>query len=96
MGISSYLVYSSDSKNRKKALIIYGIQLLLNASWTFFFFNVKWFLFAFVLVLIILLLTIWMTVEFYKINKVSAFLQVPYIVWLIFASILSYNVYLLN
>lgn len=96
MGISSYLIYESDSKEKGKALLIYGIQLILNSLWTFFFFNLKWFLFSFILVIIILILVIIMTYKFYNINKVAAYLQIPYILWLVFASILSFNVYLLN
>ena len=96
MGISSYLIFESDSSEKDSALLIYGIQLVINSLWTFFFFNLKWFLISFVLVLIILLLVIVMIIKFYKINKTAAYLQIPYVVWLIFAAILSYNVFLLN
>lgn len=96
MGISSYLIFESDSSEKDSALTIYGIQLIINSLWTYFFFNLKWFLFSFILVLIILLLVIVMIIKFYKINKTAAFLQIPYVIWLIFAAILSYNVFLLN
>ena len=86
----------SDSKDKKSALIIYGIQLILNSLWTFFFFNLQWFLFSFILVLIILVLVLIMIYKYYKINKAAALLQIPYVLWLIFASVLRYNVYLLN
>lgn len=94
MGISSYLIYMKDKES--KSLKIYLIQLIINSLWTFFFFNKKWFLFSFFLVIIILILVIIMTKKFYKIDKRAAYLQIPYIIWLIFASILSLNVYLLN
>ena len=96
MGISSYLIHESDTNKKNSALTIYAIQLIINSLWTYFFFNLKWFLFSFILVLIILLLVIIMFIKFYKINKTSAYLQIPYIIWLIFAAILSLNVYLLN
>ena len=96
MGISSYLVYESSSNDKQSALIVYGIQLFINSLWTYFFFNLKWFLFSFILVLIILLLVIIMIVKFYRINKTAVYLQIPYVLWLIFAAILSYNVFLLN
>lgn len=96
MGISSYLILESTNDNKKGALMIYGIQLLLNASWTYFFFNLNWFLFSFILVIIILILVIIMFKKFYGINKTAAYLQIPYVIWLIFAAILSYNVFLLN
>lgn len=96
MGISSYLIYESDSNEKYLALVIYGIQLIINSLWTFFFFKLKWFLFSFILVLIILLLVIVMIIKFYKINKIAAYLQIPYVIWLIFAAVLSYSVFLLN
>ncbi|MBR3198470.1 MAG: tryptophan-rich sensory protein [Bacilli bacterium] len=96
MGVSTYLIIESKNTDNNRPLILYSIQLILNASWTFFFFNLKWFLFSFILIIIILILVILMTTEFYKIKPLAAYLQIPYILWLIFAAILSYNVYLLN
>lgn len=96
MGISSYLIFSSTNKNKKNALITYGIQLILNSLWTFFFFNLNWYLFSFIWILLILFFVIIMFYQFYKINKTAAFLQIPYILWLIFASIITLNVYILN
>ena len=96
MGIASYLVYESDDTSKGNALFVYGVQLVINSLWTFFFFNLKWFLFSFILVLVILLLVIVTFIKFYKINKYSSYLLIPYILWLAFAAILSYNVYLLN
>lgn len=96
MGISAYMIETSDDVRKDKALTIYYIQLILNASWTIFFFKLKWFLFSTVLVLIIFGLTIYMIIEFYKIKKAAAYLNIPYALWLIFAGILSYNVYMLN
>ena len=47
MGISSYIIYTSDSQDKNKALLFYGIQLVLNSLWTLFFFRLNWFLFSF-------------------------------------------------
>ncbi len=96
MGISSYIIYNDNTTYKKKALILYAIQLIINGIWSIIFFRFKLFLLAFITIIILLLLTIYMTIEFYKINKTSAYLQIPYIIWLIFASILSYSVYILN
>lgn len=96
MGISSYIIYESDDLGKLEALRIYGIQLVVNSLWTLFFFKLNWFLFSFILVLIILGLVIVMVLKFYNIDKVAAYLQIPYILWLCFASVLSLNVYLLN
>lgn len=96
MGISSYIVYMSNSQHKKSSLILYGIQLILNASWTIFFFGLKWYLFAFFIVLLIIILVAIMIYKFYKINKWAGLIQIPYLLWLIFAAFLNYNVYLLN
>jgi len=96
MGVSSYLVFESNDLDRFSALKIYFIQLVINSLWSFFFFTLNWFLFSFVLVLIILVLVVIMTLKFYNINKISGYLQIPYMIWLSFASILSLSVYLLN
>ena len=96
MGISSYIVYKSNDIGKKEALTLYGAQLLINASWTFFFFNLKWYLFSFFLILLILVLAIIMTEKFYLINKKAGLLQIPYLLWLIFAAVLNYSIYSLN
>ena len=97
MGISSYIIYKSEENNiKKESLKIYLLQLILNSSWTFFFFKLNYFLFSTFLILIILILVLIMIYKFYKINKLSAYLQIPYTLWLTFALILSYNVFLLN
>lgn len=96
MGISSYMIYESNNERKGSALLIYGIQLILNSLWSLFFFKLKMFLFASILILIILGMVIVMMYKYYKIKPLAAYLQIPYMLWLIFAFILSINVYMLN
>lgn len=96
MGISSYIIYTSNDKNKKKALTLYTIQLIVNSLWTFFFFNLGLLLFSFWWILLMIVLVISMIYSFYKINPIAAYLQIPYIIWLMFAAFLNYNIYLLN
>ena len=96
MGISSYLIYKSNNLEKDKALIIYIIQLILNSLWTLFFFNFKWYFFSFLWILLIIFFVILMIREFSSINKKAALLQIPYLLWLIFAAILNLQVFLLN
>ena len=96
MGISSYFIYQSNSKDKKCALIIYGIQLFFNMMWTFFFFRLKLYLFAFIWLIILIILVIVMIYKFYKIDKKAGLLQLPYLIWITFASILNFSIYLLN
>lgn len=96
MGISSYLVYISDSVYKKIGLIFYAIQLVVNALWTMIFFRFENFLFAFIWLLLLLGIVLMMLFYFYKSDKKAFYLQIPYLIWLIFALILNYSIYTLN
>lgn len=96
MGISAYLIYISDSPYKKNALTIYILQLIVNFSWSFIFFNMQDFLLAFIWLVILWLLIIVMIKYFANINKAAAYLQFPYLLWLSFAGYLNLAVYLLN
>jgi len=96
MGISSYIIYTSDSTNKNNALIIYVSQLVLNSLWTLFFFRFELLLFSFWWILLIIAFVVLMIYNFYKIKPIAAYLQIPYLLWLIFAAILNYSIYLLN
>lgn len=98
MGISSYLIYTSDANEEKKksALSIYLIQLILNSLWSLIFFRFDLYLFAFIWIILIIITVIIMIYKFIKINPIAGYLQIPYLIWLIFASILNYSIYLLN
>lgn len=94
MGVSDYLV--KEELNTDKSLKIYQIQLGVNLLWSFVFFTFKWYLFAFLWIILLIVLVIKMIKEFLSINKLSAYLQIPYLLWIIFAAILNFSIYLLN
>lgn len=96
MGISAYLIYRSDSLYRNSALRIYATQLVVNFFWSIIFFNLEMYLFAFLWLLLLLLMIILMIMSFSKINKTAAYLQIPYLLWVIFAGYLNLGIYLLN
>lgn len=96
MGVSSYLVWKSDSLLRKSSLKIYAAQLAVNFFWTIIFFNLKGYLFAFIWLLLLLVLIWFMILSFGRINKTAAYLQVPYLLWTFFAGYLNLGIYLLN
>ncbi len=98
MGISSYLVCynKTDKKFKTTACIIYIVQLIVNSLWTLFFFRFNMLLFSFIWLILLLILVIVMIIKFYKIKPLSAYLQVPYVLWLIFAAILNFSIYWLN
>ncbi|MGV8141754.1 MAG: TspO/MBR family protein [Candidatus Woesearchaeota archaeon] len=94
MGISLYLAIKN--KVGKNAIIIFAAQLILNTLWTIIFFGMQNPLLAFVEI-ILLWITILMTIIlFYKKSKVAAYLMIPYILWVTFASVLTLSIHLLN
>ena len=96
MGISAYGVYESESKYKSSALSLYGIQLIVNFIWPLLFFNGRMFSAAFVCLMILWLLVIFMIIQFYKVKPWTAWLQIPYLIWLTFAAFLNWNVFILN
>ena len=96
MGISAYIIYESSSERKSSALVIYGLQLIVNFLWPLIFFDGRMFLTAFVCLIVLWLLVLWMIISFYKIKPIAAYLQIPYILWLTFAAYLNWNIFLLN
>lgn len=95
MGIS-YGIIDSKSLIEPKTKIIYSLQLFVNATWSLIFFTLKRRLFAFIWIIILDVLVIVMIIDFFKKNKTAGLLQIPYLLWIIFASYLNLGVYLLN
>lgn len=95
MGIS-YGIIDSKSLIELKTKIIYSLQLFVNATWSLIFFTLKWRLFAFIWIIILNILVIVMIIDFFKKNKTAGLLQIPYLLWIIFASYLNLGVYLLT
>lgn len=94
MGISRYLI--SDKENNNKAITIYRLQLIINLLWPILFFSFKLLFFSFIWIILLIILVIIMIIKFYKLSKTSALLQIPYLLWIIFASILNYTIYTSN
>ena len=95
MGVS-YGILESKSLVNLEINFIYYFQLLVNALWSIIFFTFKWRLFAFIWLLILLLLIVMMIIKFYQRDKVAGLLQIPYLLWALFASYLNFAIYLLN
>lgn len=99
MGISSAIIWLNREKdmiNADRGIYVYATSLVFNFFWSILFFNLRWFLFSFIWLIALLGLII-ATIYFYKkISPVSAYLQIPYAVWVIFAGYLNIAIYLLN
>ena len=97
MGISAFLIWKKrDNLRTKQALIFYGIQLILNALWSIIFFGMHNPGLALLEIIILWLFILITLIKFYKINKTAGLLFIPYLLWVSFASILNYAIWILN
>lgn len=98
MGYASYLVWMADAPQaeKRKALLLYGAQLLANFIWPLLFFGGNFYLAALIW-LVVLWVLIFLTIRaFSKINERAGDLLIPYILWVSFAAYLNLGIYLLN
>ena len=97
MGVSFYLVLKQPpSAARKKAVIVFVVQLVLNFCWSLIFFNFHLLSAALAEILVMWLMILWMIVSFYPISKAASLLQLPYLAWVSFASALNAAIVYLN
>ncbi len=98
MGIAFYLIWKKEANDvvKSTAVTLYIVQLALNFLWSFVFFYAQqpgWALVNIILMWIFIFLTI---LWFGKISSLSAWLLVPYICWVSFATVLNYAIWKLN
>ena len=98
MGISLYLVLIKEPRDAavKSALWVFAVQLVLNAIWTPLFFGAKLPMIAFFEILVLWIFIILTIVKFKSVSKPAAYLLIPYLLWVSFASVLNGALWLLN
>lgn len=98
MGIASYLVFTSkESRDAvNTALLVYGIQLVVNFFWSIFFFNFGAYLFSFFWLILLWVLILAVLLLFGRISKAAGYLMLPYLLWVSFAGYLNLAIYLIN
>jgi len=97
MGIGAarvYLAYPSDE--RSKGLFFFVLQLAANFLWSFIFFRAQAFGFAFIWILFLWILILGMILNYSKVDRLAAYLQIPYLIWVTFAAYLNLGVFILN
>lgn len=95
MGVS-FGILSEKKVIDSKSKFIYYLQLFVNALWSIFFFIFKLRLFSFIWIILLDILVILMIIQFYKKDKLAGILQIPYLIWILFASYLNFGFYILN
>lgn len=94
MGISNYII-NKDNKKEVSNLIYY-ISLAINLIWPIIFFNAQEYLISLLIIIILIIFVALTIIEYFKTSKISGYLQIPYIIWLLFALYLNYQVLILN
>ena len=96
MGLAAYFLSNERNADISDLLKLYWIQLILNALWPLVFWRLAFYVLAIAIIVAILTLVIIITVKSLKINKLSAYLLIPYIIWLLFALYLNIGIAVLN
>jgi translocator protein len=97
MGVALYLVWSKKmTSNVRMAIKVFAAQLVLNVLWSVFFFGLGNFWLAFGEILVLWAFILLTILDFRKVNKTAAWLLVPYILWVSFASYLNFTIAGLN
>ena len=92
----SYTLLKEKGEVPKETQQLYYTQLIFNYLWTFIFFVLRLRLLSVLWIIILDILVIIMTYQFYKQNKISGILLIPYVLWLLFATYLNISIYFLN
>ena len=97
LGISFFLIWKIDpGRDRNRAMVVFIFQLLLNFGWSFLFFYFKRIDLALIEIIVLWVSILAMIRLFYKIRPIAAYLNVPYLLWVTFATVLNAAYYLLN
>jgi len=98
MGIAVFLIWKKgfDRPDVKKAIKVFGLQVVLNALWSIVFFGLHSPGWAFVNIAAMWLAVIWTMELFRRISKPAMWLLAPYILWISFAAYLNFSIWILN
>ena len=97
MGISLFLIWKKEvSKERNLAILVFMLQLLLNFGWSFIFFYFNMIGFAWIEIILLWISIVCMLVLFYKIKPIASYMNIPYLLWVTFATVLNGSYYFLN
>ncbi len=98
MGISAFLIYETDAEEsvKKNALLVYAIQLFVNFTWSIIFFRFEMPGLSSIVIVALFILVAVMISRFCKIRPAAAYINIPYLIWVGFASYLNIAIWLLN
>jgi tryptophan-rich sensory protein len=97
MGVSLYMVWTDNSNpNRLSAITIFALQLFLNFWWSILFFQFQSPLLALAEIILMWFSILYMIIAFRRIKPIAAYIQLPYLLWVSFAMLLTASIWWLN
>ena len=97
MGIGLYLILQTPkSAMRNKSIMLFAVQLILNLSWSFIFFNAQSPFAALIIIGILWIAILMMMIYFHTLSPIASYLQIPYLLWVSFATVLNAAIWILN
>jgi len=98
MGVAAFLVWRKGLENRQVriALIVFLVQLVLNALWSVVFFGLESPLYGMVVIVALWVVILFTVLKFYRISLAASVLMWPYLLWVTFAAVLNSSIWLLN
>ncbi len=94
IGLAFYYLWQKN--NCLKCFYIYFIQLFLNLTWSFFFFGLTNPFLALINIIFLWIAILLSIIWFYPVSKISAYLFIPYFIWVSFATLLNFAIWYLN
>lgn len=97
MGISLFIVLNKAKEfDKKKIIVVFSLQLILNFLWSFIFFEFHQLGLACIEIVLMWFSILYMIIVFYKTKKWAAYINIPYLLWVSFASVLTFTICFLN
>jgi benzodiazapine receptor len=96
MGIACFLIWKSNSPDKKRLLTFYGLQLFINGIWSPAFFGLQNPLLGLVIIIPLWALILVCVLQFRKASEAASFLMIPYLLWVTFATSLNAAIWWMN
>lgn len=93
---TSYYIYRKNNNDDSLTIKLYYIQLILNYLWSIIFFTLKLRTLAVIWIIVLAITIIYLVIRFYKEERTSFYLLIPYILWVLFATYLNIGIVVLN
>lgn len=98
MALAAWRVWRAPAGDapRRRALVLYGVQLALNLAWSLIFFGLRRPDLALLEIVVLLIAIIATTAAFARVDRPAAWMMAPYIAWVSFATLLTFSIWRLN